>query len=304
MEQKNELEVLLAAFKESKDNKDLAKFMECIEKSEVIVPANPPKGLEKQLQEAARAGRQFSFPKGVNPVPCLIKKPDGKPCFPIFTSKEQIPKDKLPPILMGMPFKTVIGLMKNAPDGPKEILINPFTDGVMLADKMVELAAKRFEAMDKAKTVVLTEKQIHHIVHEKVAYGSLPQTFFADPAGAHAKLKEEQEKLLSSLYRAAYPQGKRSPYSSDDFSIMTLQVNDHLLISRIDLPGKNIDPGVALRAYVVWRDRTDILYYAIEKGAEGNRLVTVTKDGKKEDIGDAPGNGSEIETIMEIASAE
>lgn len=92
------------------------------------------------------------------------------------------------------------------------------------------------------------------------------------------------------------------PYGEDDFSLMTLNVTDDMQITRIDMPEANLGKGLCVRIYAVFkREAEEILYYTIEQAEKGNVIGRILPDKKHENIGEAPDNGAEIETIMKLA---
>lgn len=301
------LDELVENFSKTKDNKLFAEMMETLEKAMVMVPAQPPQEIAEELKEAAKTGKSVPVSKGTEPQICLLAKADGGKIFPVFTSKDQIPKDKMPPALLNLPFKAVVGMVKANDSMVKDIVVNPFSIGVVLNEKLVDVVAKRYEAQDKAaaagsQTVQVTEKQFHSIAHSKVAREVLPARIFKDTENALSDLRIKKEKMILEAYKVVYPENLECPYSEDDIAIMSLMLDDDLLIHRIDLPEANMAVGCPQRVYIAEEGENNLYYYFIEKGGKDNpgHIAQMDSNGNYSVVMEAPDNGVEIETIMSL----
>lgn len=301
------LDELVAKFVETKDNHDFAVLMDLMEKSTVLIPAAPPKVLSPEAVAAIKAGQSIPVDKNNQPMVCLMNKNGGGKIFPIFTSREQIPKDKMPPVVMTAPFQAVIAMMMSNKDQVSDIVVNPFTHGVVLNDKLVELADKRFKNMASAasngpQTVQVTEAQFNTILHTKIAREVLPKMIFADPEGAISKLRVKKEEAILELYKHEYPQGVSCPYTEEDISVMMLQVEEDLLVVRIDMPEANMVVGGPMRIYISYGNDNSVKMFVIEKSSKevpGN-IAEVTASGEYNALMEEPENGAEIETVISL----
>lgn len=298
-----QLDDLAKQFAETKDNTVFVSFMELLEKSTVMVPAQAPERMSEQVKEAAKSGKSIQVEKGNEPKICLLAKTDGSKVFPIFTSKDQIPKEKIPPAILTLPFKSVITMVKSNAEQVKEIAVNPFSHGIILNENLVDLADRRFKAAaGEGQTVQLTEKQFHAVAHVKVSREVLPTKFFKDTENAFSDLRLYKEKMIVDAYKSIYPKEVECPYSEDDIAIMNLQIEEGLIISRIDLPEENLQPGGPVRIYITRSGDECTGYFIIEKGTKetpGN-VAKIDANGTYDVIMEAPGNGAEIETIMSL----
>lgn len=307
------LDELVAKFIETKDNQDFAAMMDAMENSTVFVPALPPENISQQDLVAIKMGQKVPVDPKNQPRVCFLKNNEGGNIFPIFTSKVQVPKEKEPKVLMNLPFRAVIALVVNNPEQVTQIVVNPFTMGVVLNEKLIEIADKRFKAQaaqmaaqaqsgNGAKTVQVNEEQFHTIVHTNVARQVLWSKFMKTPQEAVSELRTKKEQMIIDAYKSEYKQGINCPYTVDDVAVMMLQIEENLLITRIDMPEANMVAGGASRVYITCEDSDKVRYFIIEKqGKETeSHLAEVTSSGEYEVVGPTPDNGAEIETIMSI----
>ena len=303
----NRLDELAAQFAQNKQREDLVAFMDEVEKSVVLVPAQLPPVMSPQVQEALRTGAALPVEKGNEPKICLLQKEGSRKVFPIFTSRSQIPKEKMPAAILNMPFPAIINMMMANKEEVKEIVVNPFTHGIVLNENLIDLADKRFKAMANPsgpQSVALTESQFHAVAHVKLGREKLPAKFFKDTEQAISDIKLKKEKFIVDLYKSIYPAELECPYTEDDIAVMTLQVEDGLYISRVDTPDNHLQAGAPVRIYITFGETADneVNYFLIEKGDKNspNMISRMDKNGMHTPIMEAPENGAEIETIMSL----
>ena len=301
---RSHLDVLADKFAETKDNNVFNEFMMELENSLVMVPAKAPENVSEETMEAAKSGKPIPIDLKNPPQVLLMPKKDGGLLFPVFTSAQQIPADRKPPVIVNLPFSAVIDLLKKNEDKVSEIIVNPFSRSIILTDKLVDLVDKRIKAGvvgQRAQSVKLTEQQIHAIAHVKMSREELPKALFADPKKVLSDIKLGKEKYILDAYRKVYPPNIKVPYSDDDISVMCLQIDEDMLITRIDLPETYTQEGSAVRIYIA-EHAGETGYYMIEKGGKDAPayVASVTEDGTHTKIEEAPDNGAEIETIMSL----
>lgn len=301
---RSHLDALADKFSDTQDNNDFAAFMTELENSMVLVPAEAPAEITDEIREAAKAGKPLPIDKDHQPKVCLLQKTDGSKVFPVFTSPNQIPQDKRPPAIMNLPFKNVIIMLKNNPGEVSQIAVNPFTKGFVLNENLIDLVDKRYKAgannpQAQGTNVRLTEQQFHSIAHVKMSREYLPKALYEDPQQVLSDLKLGKEKYVLDAYKHVYPANIRPPYTEDDMAVMSLQIEDDLIITRIDLPEKYTQEGSPLRIYIT-EHAGQYGYYMIERGANGlpGQIAQVDAAGTHTKIEEAPDNGAEIETIM------
>lgn len=298
------LDELVIKFTETKDGQDFARMMDILEKSMVFIPALMPKAMSQEAKAAARAGKPLPIDPKNQPQVCLLGQEGGEKVFPIFTSREQIPREKMPPVIMNAPFKAVIAMVKGNQSRVGKIVVNPFTHGVVLNEKLVDMADKRLKVQsgEGIKTVQVTEKQFHTIVHTKVARQGLANAFLKEPEKAISDLRLKKEQMVLEAYKREYSQGVACPYTEDDLAVMLLQIDDGLLLARIDLPEANLVAGSPAKVYITCEKENLVRYFIIEKRskeAPGN-IAEMTSEGGYNILMPAPDNGAEIETVISL----
>lgn len=298
----SQLEALIVEFLKSKNNESFIKIMEQLEKSVVYLPAMMPENLDQETMESLKTGKGIKLPKDAKVVPCLLKKENGEQALPVFSMPKHIPPERRSPALMALPFFTCVSMAMANAGKVSAIVLNPFTNNIILPPQILEVAQKRSK-MAQMKTVKLTEAQFHQFAQGRVAYELLPVFLHEKQLEGLEKLQSEEGKFFLSLYASIYPKELKVPYGEDDFSLMTLNVTDNLQLTRIDMPERNAAKGTCVRIYVVFkRDAQQIEYYTIEMTESGTAIGKVYADRKHEIIEEAPDNGAEIETIMNLAS--
>lgn len=299
-----QLEERIADFLKSKSNESFVKIMEQLEKSVVYLPAMMPENLDKETTEALKTGRGAKLPKDAKVIPCLLKKENGEQALPVFSGPKHIPVEKRSPAVMALPFFTCVSMALANAEKVGAIVLNPFTNNIILPPQILEVAQKRSK-MAQTKTVKLTEAQFHQFAHGRLAYELLPVFLYEKQKEGLEELQAQEGKFILSLFASIYPKEVKVPYGEDDFSLMTLNVTDNLQITRIDMPEKNDAKGACVRIYAVLkRDTNELEYYTIENTENGMAIGRVYADRKHEIIKEAPDNGAEIETIMNLASGE
>ena len=300
----NNLDFLVDTFVKTRASEDMAKLLEVIEKSNVYVPAVPPKDLSPDEISVLQKGGSVRYNSKAQPDICLLKGSDGKLAIPVFTSREQIPEErkKQTPAILHMPFITVVKSVMNNPDKVANIVIDPFTYGVVLNKKLVELMNEKYAAMngEGPRTVQVTEKQFHTIVHTKVARTELPRKFLNDTADAISDLRLKKEQMIIEEYKKAYGDQAQCPYTEDDIAVMMMQIEENLLIIRIDMPEENMVPAGPARIYIACEGEDEARFFIIEKAGKDvpANIAEVTGDGEYSTLALAPDNGAEIETII------
>lgn len=295
------LEEAIETFLSDKERESYVKVMELLERSIVLVPAIPPADLPPEIKEQMQAGKPVRLPKETKIAPCLLRKESGEQGLPIFTSPEQIPADKKPPMVMAMPFMGCVSMVMSNPDKVLEIVVNPFTGMMVLNKAILEVAEKRRQAAGQVKTVKVTKEQFRDLAHNRVTLFLLPKYLFEHKEEGLKRLQQEEGVFLIGLYDEVYPKGEKSGYQAGDFSLMTLNLTDNIQLTRLDMPDETMKNSLCYRVYVVWkRDAEEVLYYTLEKTKDGNFIAKVTPDGKHEMVEPAPDNGAEIETILNL----
>ncbi|MCM1145294.1 MAG: SseB family protein [Blautia sp.] len=302
MKDNGQLEALAEAFVKERTKENFAKLMEQLEKSVVFLPTMMPENLENDAKKMAKEGKGIKLPKDTKITPCLLRKKTGEQALPIFSSGKHILEDKKSPAIMALPFFTCVSMAMENADKVEAIILNPFTQTIVLSKQILEVALKRSK-QPKKQVVKLTEQQFHQLAHRRIAYELLPAFLYEKQQEGLEQLQKEEGKFLLSKYASVYPKEIQVPYGEEAFSFMTLNITDTLQLTRIDMPEKNMAKGLANRIYIVWkRDTRTLEYYTIERAEKGSEIGRVYADRKHVTVEAAPDNGAEIETIIRLAS--
>lgn len=302
----SQLEELIEQFAKSteKDKDTYVRIMEALEKSVVLLPTQVPTNLDEETEKRMKAGQPIKLPKEAQIVPCLFRKETGEQAVPVFTSVKQIPEDKKSPTLLTIPFFGCVAMMMANKENMEAMIVNPFTHGMILPRSVIEVANKRKEALyAQSQKIQVSEEQFRSLSHNQVALKLLPAFLFEQKEEGKQLLQKEQGNLLVRFYQKLYPDKTRNPYTADQFSVMSLNITDSLELIRIDLPDESMRPGMCYRVYAAYRSDIAVMqYYYMEKTAEGGVIGTVLSNGKHEVIINVTDNGSEMETIIELAN--
>ena len=301
------LEAAIAEFIQDRQKEKYARVMEILEKSKVLVPVMQLQGVDEETRKQMQKNQFVQLPKETRILPCLLRKDTGEQVLPIFSSPEQIPPDKKSQGLVAMPFQVCLSMVMSNQEHVESIALNPFTHNIGLPKTILEVAVKRRDMVQNAKTIKVSEKQFRQMVHNRMALYLLPQYLFEHPEEGLKELQEREGELMLQFYKESYPEGKRDAVinTPDDFSVMAMNITEDMQITRVDMPDETNKKGMCYRVYVVHLRRTqDILYYTLEKTEQGNYIGMVTPDGKHELVEPVPDNGAEIEAVMNLAAVE
>ena len=299
------LEAAVADFAQNRQKENYAKVMEILEKSVVLMPALQPQGIPEDTLAQMKEGKPVQLPKEAKILPCLLRKDSGEQILPIFTSTAQIPQDKKSPTLLAIPFQACLSMLMASKGQVEVMVLNPFTHNMVLTKEILDVAVKRRDAAKQQKTVRVSEKQFHDLVHNRVALYLLPKYLFEHKEEGLKKLQHEEGSFLLQFYKESYPDNQKISVAvrAEEFSVMTLNVTEDMQITRLDMPDGTAKKGMCYRVYVVWMHKTqEVLYYTMEKTEEGNYIGQVLSEGKHELVEPAPDNGAEIEAVMNLVT--
>lgn len=284
----DELERLIIAYKEAKNADALNQFLNHLVKCRILIPATTDKIQNK-------------------PMPCMLRGGENAVFLPIYTSLKHIQKAPKSEAIMNMPYLNANAMMSTATDEVKGVVINPFTDNVILKMDMVKRIAEVEELKKKGiKQVKLTGAQ--YMVFERVNFEKkfLPKYLFENGEALMEQLEAKKEGAIDVLFEQSYQQKRMYPYLEEDFSVMLMTVSEDLMIARIELPTKDVAPGVAYRAFCCFNKATkEGRYFLIDRGKtpKSRVLVEVTKELKCIEYGEAPVDGMELQRILDLINA-
>ena len=255
---------------------------------------------------------QLFVPSLVNeekkPMPLFLKNKEGEQFLTVFTSQKHATEEIKRQAVIVMPFPVCNSLVANDKFQLKGMVINPYTDNLILKTDLVKRLYEADLALakqTKERQMELTPAQYRQRVRNRVEYQALPGRLYTEGEAFVNRLCEEKEAFIYQIFSDACAQGKGNPFAESDFAVLALTISSDLLLIRVDMPAKADGEPFCYRVYVTFRPETkESGYYVIEKNPEmeGRRLGTVGADGKHEDLGEAPVEGVELQEIIDRSS--
>lgn len=241
------------------------------------------------------------------PIPCFIRSNDGDQYLVVYTSREQMPKEPQSQAILNMPFPECNKIVVTPEFELKGMVLNPFSDNLILKKELVEKLHEADEKAANAKQVQMTPEQFNVFIKKQVEFGILPKRLFDEGEAFIEKLCDEKEGLINRIFADAYKQPRLNPYTEQDYSVMALDIAEDLTLIRVDLPESGMVPPLCHRIYMTFNPKTKKAgYYTIEMTPEPgvHLLGRMDENGKHSDYGNAPVEGAELQRIMDLAGAD
>jgi len=238
------------------------------------------------------------------PSPYLLKAGETDMYLPIFTSLKHVQKAPKSQAILNMPYMHTNAMVLNAKEDVKGIVINPFTDNILLKKDLLQNIAGIEEMKQKGMgQLKLTGEQ--YLVFERMNFERrfLPKRLFDEGQGFFERLEERKEAFLDELYEESYQQKRMYPYLEEDFSVMLLTISEELKVARIEFPTKDMAPGVAIRGFLSWNPKNAVgHYFLIEQGKEPDTKIfsEITRELKYVSYGQAPVDGMELQRVLDL----
>lgn len=301
MDKNAKLEELLVEMKETgASNRE--DFLQLLKASTVIVPALMPKDTDPAIMRRMmqNPGRELAIPEGAHPQPCILENDKKQRFLAVFTSEEELRKNQTAPkfpLTLNMDFSSCEKLLKEHSD-LEGIVINAFTQNVIF-----QLNKKQSEK----KEIQVTLEQFHILTRNKMESFYLPKQLFDKKGSFISELCDGQGAFMKEQYDALYTTEVANPYTEEDFEFISLNISEALLLVQLTMPQKHHSANTCATIYFAWnRDTDKVWYYAIvNKGEEeGYHLHQLREDGSAADLGNAPAEGNELNTILEMVQNE
>lgn len=282
----DKLEELVKNYTAEKNGQNLNNLIEEIRKCRLLVPAN--------LNEEKR------------PIPCMLNSKEKGAYFPVYTSRQQIPKAPMSEAIINMPYLAVNEMTASQEENLAGVAINPFTDNLifkMPLVKKIQEVEKTRKVAPKKKTMQLTPEQYLKFERRQFEFGFLPKRFYEQGKAMVDGLCEKKEEYIDQLFEESYQEKRRYPYLPEDFSVMVMNIAQDLLIIRVDLPNQDMEDPSCLRIYLAWNDEKGTgRYLTIEtvKDSKEHHLGELAQDWKKIDHGIAPVEGAELQYVIDL----
>lgn len=280
-----ELEELVAVYAKDRTVDNLNELINCIRKCRVLSPAT----VNDKKQ----------------PVPSFLKTKEGETFLPIYTSKEQIPAEPKTPAVVNLPYLAINQMVLRQELDVKGIVINPFSNNLVFKRELAQKidAVEKLVKEQKVQKVELTEEQYAIFERQRFEREFFPKKFFTEKKAFMDALCEKKETYLDELYEESYQQKRMYPYLEEDFSVMVMNVEEGLLVVRVDFPTRDMYLNGCIRVYMVWDEKKETgRYFTIqttEKPGE-NQLGEIVFDGRYAKHIIAPEEGSEVALVIDL----
>ena len=111
------------------------------------------------------------------PAPCFLKSNSGEQYFVVYTSKAQMENSPKSQALLSMPFPACNSVAANEKLDLAGMVINPFTDNLVLKKELVQKLHEADEKLAKAqpKQVKMTPQQFQAFVKNQTEYSIIPK---------------------------------------------------------------------------------------------------------------------------------
>lgn len=238
------------------------------------------------------------------PTPCFLKNNNGEQFLVVYTSKGQIPEEPKSQAILSMPFPACNSIVVKPELNLTGMVINPFSDNLVLKTELVEKLHEADMKTGQMRQVKMTPEQFNVFVKKQAEFGVMPKRLHTEGEDFVKRLCDEKESLVNRIFAETYKEAKLYPHTEDDFSVMALDIAEDLTLIRIDMPEKGMAPTLCYRVYITFDPITKRAgYYTIEMTTEKgvHRLGQILPDGKREDLGEAPVEGAELQKIMDLA---
>ena len=308
MPDNTKLEEVLEAYAKEQNKDNLSAVLNGLRYAHLFVPAVFPEGTDLTFLKEAKQGERIAIPQGITPLPSILKNNKEEQYLPLYTRKEEIPKDQKFHTILEVTFRGSYMTVLKEGSKLEGLALNPFHENVLVKKALLEkLKAQDDKMLENKKVVKLNAAQYHALVRRNMEFKTIPHMLFTDGDKFTRDLCEGKEAFVCELYRSAFPKEPGAPYEMSDFDFMALNVRKDLLLIRVDLPEKGLGPGLCHRVYLAWNEQAKKAYYfTIEQTPkkEERAMGRVDESGKRIDCGAAPVEGAEIQRILDLIDEE
>ncbi|MCD8366007.1 MAG: SseB family protein [Clostridiales bacterium] len=302
----SKLEAAMADYNASgNDLKKLEELIQILRKSDLIVPVAFPKKADVRVVMKMLNGIPLKKGESLPLFPITVTDKNGNKYSPAFTSRDKVQEAKDFPYMIRVPAAQVIENTLKSKADLAGVLLNPQTGGFVFRKKAFETDFSAQAPKRQVKKV--TREEFVVLARNTVEKGQIPKTLFERKGEFVGELEERGEELLREIYAKPYGDKVPSPYTAEDFSVMSLFIDDETTAICIELPQKGLAPHLARSSYIIWNPQTDeVAYYMIEKGLRGESdvLCNITPEGKHQELMTAPPVGSELTAVLDLIREE
>ncbi len=286
-----------------KDPKKLEILVNLFKGAQVIVPVSFPKNANKASVMRLLQGIPLKKGDTVPMIPMTVRDQDGNMFAPVFTSRDQIGNTEDFPYMIRVDAAQVIKNCQNEKNDLIGVIINPQEKGFIIRNKAFDMDFSKPQQQIKK----VSKEEFAVLARNSVEKSLIPTRLFEEKGAFIEELEERGEELLSEMYAKPYGDKVPSIFTPEDFSVMSLSIDDETTAICIELPVKGMAVGIGISAYVIWYPETEeAYYYLIERGERGqsNVLCSVTPEGEHQELMTAPPTGSELTAVLELIAEE
>lgn len=297
------LEEEIAKLVESQDAHQMAVILQQLSGSLILQPGIfPPELTPDKLRELAQ-----NDPKNpaLQPRPMVLRNKDEVNYLPVFTSKEQIPEDQKYPAMIMVPFMECAKLADRQKEHISGIVLNPFTQNLIIKQQAIEMMIKNVPQQGEVK---MSAAQMHAFLRSQVELKVLPAKLSTEKNDFIDDLMARKGKVLIELLNSEYAKVKgledKNPYTEKDFDFLCMNMSDTERVVQITMPTRGTEPYHIISAFLFYNPQTEeSVYYTIRRRPENlnqKKLGFVDAQGNYQDIGEAPTEGSELYTLLDM----
>ena len=292
-------------------NNDLKKLQELINvfrESQVLVPVAFPQNIDIELVKKMLRGEPLTAAENFPLFPVTMSDQQGNKFAPAFTSRDKVLEAKDFPYMIRVSAGQVIANALNEKMELTGILLNPQTSAFIFRKEAFTIDFSKIQQQaQRSQVKKISRDEFVLIARNSVEKNLIPKQLFAERAEFVKQLEEGGEAFLRDLYGKPYGDKVPNPYTTEDFGIMALDIDEETSAICLELPKKNVIPGIAMSAYVIMNPKTnEVHYYMVEKGQPGEDdvLCNITPEGKHQELMTAPPTGSELSAVLDLIREE
>lgn len=253
-----------------------------------------------------------NFGENKQPVPVFIKNPEGDVFLPVYTDKQQIPKDPGAPLMVNVPYLEANAMVAREDVAATGIVLNPFTTNLVFKEPLIkrieEVEKKRKEnPQPEVKTIKLTEEQYVLFERKQFEAAFMPKKLFNEGEAMIEGLLNEKETYVDQLFEESYQQKRMYPYLEEEFGVTSMTISDELQLIRLDLPKRDCPVGACVRLYLAWNPvEKSGRYFMVERTEKDDefKLAEITNEWKHVTHSESVGEGAELQQVVDLASAK
>jgi len=318
-EAKKQAKVLIGVYMKDKTQENLDKLINHLFNTVVEIPALLPPNVDREeLRKQIESGNP-QIPADVRPVPSFLKNGEGEIYLPVYTERNEIPKEPRFDVIITIPFIGCVKLQPGDGNTASGIAFNPFSDNLVFKKPLVESITKHLDAQAAKIRAAqangeapnqqpqVSREQYELMMTQRAEFYEFPKALFEGGNDFMNKVCDDREPVVNELFKRVYQNQKDYPFAESDFSVMALNIGPELLMARVDVPQPKVKAQWCYRVYLTINPETqEAHYYTIERSKEKgvNILGEITKELVRKELGEAPVEGAELSYVIDLAQGK